>query len=185
MKSRLVSALVTSAVFAIACSAFAANKGGDKDNKGLSRQDRHFIDTAMKDNNAEVALAKVAQENASSDAVKQFAQKLSDDHTKAGSELQSITSKLGYTPPEKVNKQPGDVKKFSKMKGDKFDRAFAKQMVKDHEKTIKLFKKEAQDGQAQEVWQFANDTLPKLEQHLQMARDLAGDKTSKRKRKEG
>jgi putative membrane protein len=44
--------------------------------------------------------------------------------------------------------------------------------VKDHEKAVKLFQKEAQSGQDPELKQFAQQTLPKLQQHLQMAQQL-------------
>jgi putative membrane protein len=152
-----------------------AAKDKHRTDNTLSRADRHFIDNAMKDNNAELALARIAQEKSSSGAVKQFAQRLMNDHQKAGTELQGVVSHVGYTPPGKVEKESREVRKFSKMSAEKFDKEFAKHMVKDHEKAVKLFKKEAQDGQAQEVWQFAQKTLPTLEEHLRMSRELSGD----------
>jgi putative membrane protein len=165
--------------FSVAAQA-AGDKGRDvraKDNNTLSRADKSFIEKAMKDNQAELALTRLAQEKASSAELKQAAQKMANDHQKAGDELQAIASRVGYMP-KMSDKEPGDVRKFSKMSGDKFDREFAKHMVKDHEKAVKLFKKEAQDGQAQEVWQFATKTLPVLEEHLRMSRELSGTKMS-------
>ena len=150
----------------------------------LSRQDKRFIDKAMQDNNAELALAKVALEKAQNAEVKSFAQRLLDDHTKAGSELEGIVSRLGYTPPKKAQeKEPRDAQKFAKMSGEKFDREFSKHMVKDHEKAVKLFKDQAQDGQSQELWQFAQKTLPTLEEHLRISKQLAGDSGERRERK--
>ena len=152
------------------------------DDTRLSRADRKFIDKALADGRTEVELGKLAEQNGSSDAVKQFGKRMVADHSKAGDELQAIASKLGYTPSNKaMQAHQGDVKKFSKMKADKFDREYSKHMVKDHEKAVNLFKKEAQDGQAQEVWQFATKTLPTLEEHLRMARDMSGDKGGDRR----
>lgn len=180
------SATIAAVMFGLSVASPAAEdkrRPADKADTTLSKQDRRFIEKAMQDNQAEVALAKVAQEKASSDAVKQYARKLHEDHSKAAQELEAIASRLGYAESRKAEKEPRAVKKFAKMQGDKFDRAFAKHMVDDHEKAIKLFKKQAQDGNSQELWQYAQKNLPTLEQHLKMARELAGE-TPRKGRKE-
>ena len=173
--------------FPMAAQAATRDKGERADkpaSSSLSRQDRKFIDKAMHDNNAEVAIAKVALEKAQSGEVKQFAQKLLNDHQKAGSELEAIVGRLGYNPPRKaMDKEPKEAQKFAKMKADKFDKEFAKHMVKDHKKAVKLFTEEAQDGQQQEVWQFAQKTLPALEEHLRISQQLAGETGERKERK--
>ena len=58
------------------------------------------------------------------------------------------------------------------MSGKKFDHEYGNFMVKDHEKAVKLFRKEADKGDNGELKQFASKTLPTLEEHLKMARDL-------------
>ena len=148
----------------------AADKKGDGK---LSGNDRHFITTAAEDGLAEVELGKIAQQNGSSAAVKQFGQRMVDDHTKAGKELETIATKLGVTPPkEPGSKQKGDIKKFSKLTGEKFDREYAEHMTKDHKKAVSLFEKQAKSGDADELRQFASKTLPTLQEHLKMARAL-------------
>ena len=156
---------------ALACGAGAADKKGD-DNK-VSRGDKNFIAKAMKDGQTEVELGKLAAQNGQSEDVKKFGQRMADDHSKAGDELQAIASKLGYTP-KNPGPDKGDVKKFSKLKADKFDREYANHMVKDHERAVKLFKKESEKGESAELKQFASKTLPTLEEHLKMAKDLQG-----------
>jgi putative membrane protein len=49
-------------------------------------------------------------------------------------------------------------------------------MVKDHEKAVALFEKQAKRGDAEELKQFASQTLPVLQEHLKMARSLTGQK---------
>lgn len=161
-----------------------ARKDERRAKEGLDRGDRAFIDKAMKDGQAEIAMGKLAQERGSSPAVKAYGRTLVDDHTKAGQELDALAARLGYTPPEKAKKEPRENKRLAKLEGEKFDREFAKHMVKDHEKAVKLFRKQAQDSENQELWQFANKTLPVLEQHLATARGLAGEK-ERRARKDG
>lgn len=47
----------------------------------LQRTDRNFISKAVEDNREEVELGKLAQGKASSDAVKQFGQRMVEDHS--------------------------------------------------------------------------------------------------------
>ena len=149
---------------------YAADKKGDGK---LSGNDRNFITTAAEDGHAEVELGKLAQQNGSSAAVKQFGQRMIDDHTKAGKELEAIATKLGVTPPKQPgSKQQSDIKKFSKLTGEKFDREYAEHMVKDHEKAVSLFEKQAKSGDSEELKAFASKTLPTLQEHLKMARGL-------------
>ena len=184
MRPRFLSTALLAVLLGCALSTQAADRKAKGSADTLSRTDRQFIDKAVRENQAEIALAKIAQEKASSDQVKQYAQRLFNDHSKAGSELEGIVSKLGYRPSGKADKAHKGLRKFEKMSGEKFDREFVKHMVDDHERSVKLFKNEAQDGQAQEVWQFAQKTLPTLEEHLRIARELSGDKGGRRDRAE-
>ena len=159
---------------ALATGIHAADKKGDGK---LSGSDRNFVTTAAEDGHAEVELGKLAQQNGSSAAVKQFGQRMIEDHTKAGKELEAIATKLGMTPPkEPGSKHQADIKKFSKLTGEKFDREYAEHMVKDHEKAVALFEKQAKNGDAAELKAFASKTLPALQEHLKMARDLSAKK---------
>jgi putative membrane protein len=47
-------------------------------------------------------------------------------------------------------------------------------MVKDHEKAVALFSKEAGSGKDAETKDWASKTLPTLQQHLAKAREVAG-----------
>ena len=171
MRTALARAAFAAFALALAFGAGAADKKGD-DSK-VSRGDKNFIAKAMKGGMTEVELGKLAAQNAQNDEVKKFGQRMVDDHSKSGDELQAIASKLGYAP-KNAGPDKGDVKKFSKMKSDKFDREYMNHMVKDHEQTVKLFRKEAEKGESAELKQFASKTLPTLEEHLKMAKDLQG-----------
>jgi putative membrane protein len=158
----------------LAAGIHAADKKGDGK---LSGSDRNFVTTAAEDGHAEVELGKIAQKNGASPAVKQFGQRMIDDHTKAGKELEAIATKLGMTPPkEPGSKHQADIKMLSKLTGEKFDREYAEHMVKDHEKAVSLFQKQAKSGDAEELKAFASKTLPTLQEHLKMARELVGKK---------
>ena len=182
MRQALGRTLLAALALTVGMGLYAADKKGDGK---LSGNDRHFITTAAEDGLAEVELGKIAQQNGSSGAVKQFGQRMVDDHSKAGKELETIATKLGMTPPKQPgSKQQGEIKKFSKLTGDKFDREYAELMVKDHEKAVSLFEKQAKSGDAEELKAFASKTLPTLQEHLKMAKDIeAQSKGNKGSRK--
>jgi len=122
----------------------------------------------------EIELGKLATQKASSDAVKQFGQKLIDDHTKANDQLKEIAGKANITIPDSLDsKHQSRIDKLAKLSGPEFDKAFVKDAIKDHEHDISEFKSEAQNGSDPNIKQFASSTLPALEEHLTMARDLS------------
>jgi putative membrane protein len=151
--------------------AYAADKKSDSGK--VSKGDRSFIMDAANDSLAEIELGKIAQQNASNAEVKKFAQRMVDDHTKASQELEPIATKLGVTPPTEVKgKHARMVKDLSKKTGAKFDKDYVNDMVKDHEKAVKLFENKSQKADSEELRQFAAKQLPTLQEHLKMARDL-------------
>ena len=71
----------------------------------------------------EVELGKAAVKNASSDKVKQFGQRMIDDHTKAADELKSVASENNITLPTELDaKHKAMVDKMSAMTATQFDR---------------------------------------------------------------
>jgi putative membrane protein len=175
MTHRSARTLIGVLSLAFACGAFAADKKSDT--KKLSGNDREFITKAAADGLAEVELGKIAQQNAANAEVKKFGERMVTDHSKANQELEAIATKLGVTPPKQLSGQhASDVKRLSKLTGAKFDQEYSKHMVKDHEKAVALFEKQAKRGDAEELKQFAGQTLPVLQEHLKMARSLTGEK---------
>jgi putative membrane protein len=97
-----------------------------------------------------------------------------DDHTKANSELTRLAGQKNVTLPQEVNSdQKSEMDKLSKLTGADFDKEYIQYMVKDHEEDVAEFQKQANDGTDGDVKAFAAKTLPTLQSHLQMARDVA------------
>jgi putative membrane protein len=69
-------------------------------------------------------------------------------------------------------------KRTSKMlqskQGADFDKAYIHDMVKDHEADLAEFRREAENGKDPDVKAWAQKTLPTLEQHLESAKQVAG-----------
>ena len=123
----------------------------------------------------EVELGRLAVQQGSSDAVKQFGQRMVDDHGKANTELMSLASSKGITLPTALDeKHQEQVTKLSGRSGADFDRAYAKLMVSDHNKDVSEFEKHSTRGTDPDLKAFATRTLPVLREHLQLARSLEG-----------
>lgn len=147
---------------AASASAFAAG----------SPADHRFVTEAARAGADEVVLGRLAAEQGRSPAVKTFGKHMVDDHTRAGEELEAAARKDGIDLPADAGTKPPGSERLASLHGDEFDRAYAKQMVQDHEKAVALFRRQAQAEGQSNVKAFAQKTLPTLEGHLRMAREL-------------
>jgi putative membrane protein len=153
------------------------NASGQQASTGnMSSQDHDFIMDAAMGGMMEVELGRIAAQKGMSDSVKQFGQRMVDDHSKANEELMSLASSKGMTLPTALDeKHQKDVTKLSAMSGAEFDRAYSKMMLSDHTKDVKEFEKQSTKGGDPDLKAFASKTLPTLQEHLQMARNLEGN----------
>jgi putative membrane protein len=140
----------------------------------LDSSDRKFMMEAAMGGMEEVELGRIAAERGTTDAVKQFGQRMVDDHTKANEELMQIASTKGVTLPTTLDdKHKADVAKMSNLSGAEFDRMYIKEAgVKDHNKAAKLFQREADRGKDADLKAFAAKTLPTIQEHLRMAQGM-------------
>lgn len=140
----------------------------------LSSMDKKFMMDAAMGGKAEVAMARLALERSSSDAVKQYAQQMIDDHTKAGDELAQVASMKGISlPMEPDAGHKAALAKMQQLSGAAFDSEYIKMAgVKDHEKMEKLFMSESRKGKDADAKGFAAKTLPTVQAHLRMAREM-------------
>jgi len=144
----------------------------------MTPQDRNFIMDAAMGGMMEVELGRVAAQQGASDAVKQFGQRMVDDHSKANSELMSLASSKGITLPAELDaKHREHVTKMSGMSGADFDREYGKMMVSDHRKDVSEFEKQSTRGTDPDLKAFATKTLPTLQEHLKLAEALPGAKS--------
>lgn len=143
----------------------------------LSSSDKKFVMEASQGGMMEVELGKLGVDKASSDEVKQFAQRMVDDHSKANDELMQLASQKSISIPQDqktMMKTQAAKDKLSKLSGADFDRAYMDMMVKDHVKDVKEFEETSNKAKDMDVKNWAAKTLPTLREHLQMARDVNG-----------
>jgi putative membrane protein len=136
----------------------------------LISADSTFATKAEQGGLAEVQFGQLAQEKASNQAVKEFGQKMIDDHTKANDELKGIASKKGITLPTSLDsKDQATYDRLSKLSGVEFDKAYMLDMVTDHRTDVSEFRRESERGGDADLKAFAAKTLPTLEEHLKLA----------------
>ena len=184
MKSRLkiitmaavAAVMMTMQMSASAQGQMSAGKSQDM-NRGsmkMSSADQKFMMMAATGGMAEVEMARLALQRSANESVKQFAQKMIDDHTAAGEELKQVASTKGITLPMQPDaRQMAMMAKMQRLSGAEFDMMYVKEAgVKAHQDMEKLFTKESMSGKDTDAKAFASKTLPTVRMHLQMARDM-------------
>ena len=150
-----------------------ANSASMNANANTSAAGSNFWNEAAAGGMAEVELGKLASTKSQNASVKQFAQMMVTDHTKGNDELKSLAMKKNVVLPTAPDAAHQAVKhKLEGMSGADFDRAYVEAMVKDHEATVQLFESQAQGGADADAKAFATKTLPTLQKHLDMIKDI-------------
>ncbi len=141
--------------------------------------DQQFVDFAGQTDMAEINLGKLAQTSASSQAVKDYAQMLVNDHSKDFDQLYDLAHQANLTQPDAIDAEHNKmlIDPFQKLNGAAFDHHYIQEMVAGHTKAIAVYKKEAADAQNPAVKTYAENTLPVLEKHLDGAKGLEKSKT--------
>lgn len=135
--------------------------------------DTTFVQTAGAAGFAEVKLGQLAEQKGSTRAVRDFGNQIVTDHSNAGDQLKAIATRENISLPATLN--PGDqatYDRLSKLSGADFDAAFVQQMVQDHQLAVSLFQQEANNSNDSALKNFATLTLPTLQSHLQMAKQM-------------
>ena len=143
------------------------------DAKASASADSAFMHTAAMGGMAEVELGKLGVANAMSSDVKQFAQRMVDDHSKANDELKALAAQKSVKLPAELDaKHKALQDKLAKQKGAAFDAAYMSEMVSDHNTDVALFQKESKSGKDADTKAWAAKTLPTLQEHQKMAKEI-------------
>lgn len=150
---------LTALALTIAGVATAQDSAASK-SSSVSAGDKLFMRKAAKGGMMEVAMGKLASERGQNADVKKFGDRMVADHSKANEELGSIVEKKGVKLPSK--------KPSATWKSDK---DYMNAMVKDHEKDLDEFQKEAREGNDPDIKGFAERTAKIVQEHLDLAKE--------------
>jgi putative membrane protein len=146
--------------------------GGSR--SSLTTPDKEFFIAAAKANLAEVNLGQMARDKATSAEVKTFAERMITDHGQANEELKQLALTKGVALPAVVEKdQVNSSEALSKKVGLDFDKSYMEQMIRDHEGAVAKFQAASQNGSDPDLKAWATKTLPTLQNHLTMAKQVA------------
>lgn len=162
----------------LACAAFlmsgsiamAQNQGNPSQ---AASGDATFMTKLAAGDMAEADAGKLAAQKSDNPAVKEFGQQMNSDHSKNGNDLKALAASRGVMLPTSVDRDQADATtQLGNLSGVSFDRQYAKEQVRDHEKTVQLLQDEITNGQDQAVKDFATQTLQVVNEHLDKARQL-------------
>jgi len=131
-----------------------------------------FVEAATESGIAEVVTGNLALEKSQNADIKKFAQQMVTDHTQANQKLGDIARNLDITPPDEAALTDKVKKVILEWREESFDKSYINNQVDAHEKAVELFKKESTSSDKPELKAFASETLPKLEHHLEEAKQL-------------
>ena len=138
--------------------------------------DKAFVAKALQGGLTEVQLGQLTLQKSENPQVKEFAQKMIDDHTRLGEQMKPVAQQLGVKIPDEPSKKDRQlIAKMQSLSGSAYDQAYVKDMVKDHKQDLSEFQAEASNGQDPNVKDAANQGSKMIAQHLQMAQQLAKD----------
>jgi putative membrane protein len=97
-----------------------------------------------------------------------------DDHSRADEQLKALAQRKGIEVPAGPSaKDEAVARNLEKLSGPQFDDAYMSLMVRDHKKDVADSEKASKSATDPQVKQFAAQTLPTLQEHLQQAERIA------------
>jgi putative membrane protein len=128
--------------------------------------DKCFVVMAAIDNEFEIQSGQAALQKSQNDQVKQVAQKMVDDHTKAKAALQTVAQALNVQLPDQLPRmKQAELAIMNALPADQFDKNYMAHLQAAHAKDVTKFNSVSQLAQNDQVKQFAQQQLPVLQAH--------------------
>lgn len=167
-------------VFALTLSVFTActretgveASSGDQPPAGTPAE-QDFMMKAAQAHLAEVDAARVALHKSEDREVRDYANMIEADHTRALEDLADLMRNKNVTQPKaEMPEAAQDIARMNGLSGAEFDREFMNMMVMDHQKAVEMFRDIQRIALDSEVKAYADNVLPEMEMHLDKAQRL-------------
>lgn len=154
--------------------------GNESGSKSMSKGDQDIMREIAQSNLAEIEAGKIALSQSRNEQVRNFAQRMIDDHQQAQKDLERIAQAKGVTlPTEPDNKHKAEAKKLSALEGDKFDKQYLKQGgLTDHRDTHRMLQRAQSRAADADLKALVAKMEPTVNQHLTMAQDVSSGKST-------
>ena len=144
---------------------------------GQQMADKEFLRKAAEGGVAEVQLGKLASQKAGAQEVKDFGQKMVDDHTTINKEMAAVADAMGVMLPKKMKKEDqAEYDKLNGLSGDAFDKEYLLYMVMDHRMDFREFRMESTTAGDPALAAEVTKAMGVIREHLMMVSKLATDK---------
>jgi putative membrane protein len=142
----------------------------------LNAQDQLFAQLISKGGLAEVDAGKLAQEKASSAAVRDLARGMVQDHSKSHGQLTDLAKRAGIALPTEVDPDQKAMRAMlERLTGAEFDLAYLQGQLVHHQKTVQILEWELGNGQEPQLQKYAAATLPVVLDHLKRVQALIAE----------
>ncbi|SHH63446.1 DUF4142 domain-containing protein [Massilia sp. CF038] len=147
---------------------------GSSSTANLSRADKKVLTDLGMANMAEIELARTAQSKSQNEQVKNFAQQMIDDHTRALNEVKQLAQTRGVTLPTELDRtHKAKADRMAALSGEAFDRSYMEQAgVAEHKKTHSKLSQAQTRAKDPELKALVARLLPVVDQHLNAAQQL-------------
>jgi putative membrane protein len=151
----------------------SCNDDEDSPGEKVSAQDREFAVQATYSNLAEIALGQIALSETEDESVRQFAQMMVTDHTKAQDELRYLAESFNLEIPDTLNREQQVLyEELEQLQGYSLDSAYISSQVAAHQEAQQVFQKEVDQGENPDIVKYASSNLPLITAHLTQAMEL-------------
>lgn len=151
-----------------------AKKQADAENKeikAIDNDDSKFMTEAASGGMMEVQAGQIAVQKGISQEVKDFGQEMITDHSKANEELKTLAAQKNVVLPSALSDaDQKNIDKLNNADAKDFDKTYMKMMVEDHKVDIDKFQGVVNHPEDADVKAWAQNTLPTLLHHLEMAK---------------
>lgn len=138
----------------------------------VQNQDAQFLVNAAEMNLEEIQFGKLAQQNGSTEHVKELGKLMEEAHTKSLDDLTGLAERKMITLPTSLNRNSQEAYIFlSGKSAADFDKAYSDKMVSGHENAITAFKKASLNATDGEIKNWAATSLPDLRRNLGFAKE--------------
>lgn len=153
----------------------SASTGASAPANTLSREDRDMIEDLAQANIAEIETGRLVLNKSQNPRVREYAQKMIDDHSTAQQELQQMAQAKGMTLPQETNLAHRTVAGALRLlSGETFESQYINRVgIDDHQRTVALLQKAQGQARDTEFKALAGRLLPVVQGHLDMARQMS------------
>jgi putative membrane protein len=140
--------------------------------------DHVFLRAAAIGNRAEIETGNLAEQRARADSVKAFAGRMVADHETGLRRIEGLARGSETPLPRELDMDHQVVlSQLRETPAEAFDVAYLRSQIVDHQRTVQLLQYQINNGQSDEVREFAKETLRPVIEHLEMARALHSELT--------